>query len=211
MIKLSKVHNLKQNIIINNNNVHLYPPFARLLSVTLFLSILVISQPLATSNKNNDARNLRKSPLGKNLFHDVISTTNDGHYSKTFSFPSSPNLPLESNVLDASNDNSIVKSRSTHGRLLRSSSFYSRIHRKIASTFVPSHYLSSMQSFQQVSSQGDFVRFSIYSAIQDLSTSLRSVLATQRVLEGIGVGRVGATSLSASLNFIVRDGVGMVR
>jgi hypothetical protein len=212
-MKLSKVHNLKQNNIIINYNIYLYPPFAPLLSVTLLLSILVISQPLATSNNNNDTRNLRKSPQGKNLFHDVISTTNDGHYSKTFSFPSSPDLPLESNVCSASNDNdnSIVKSRSTHGTLLRSTAFYSRIHRKITSTFVPSHYRSSMPSFQKVSSQGDFVRFSIYSAIQDLSTSLRSVLATQRVLEGIGVGRVGATSLSASLNFIVRDGVGMVR
>ena len=42
-----------------------------------------------------------------------------------------------------------------------------------------------------------------------MSTNLRSVVATQRVLEGIGVGRDGATALSASLNFIARDGAGM--
>ena len=35
------------------------------------------------------------------------------------------------------------------------------------------------------------------------------MLATQRVLEGVGVGREGATALSASLNFILRDGCGM--
>lgn len=206
MIKLSTDHNLKQNkyITIHNNNF-LLSPFAPLFSVVLLLSILVISQPLATSSNNNPV-----SPQGKNLFQ-VISTTNDGHHSKTFHFPSPPSLPPESNVFDASNDYIIVKSRSTHGKLLRSFTSYSRIHRKIISTFVPSHYLSSMPSSQKVPSQGDFIRFSIYSAIQDLSTSLRSVLATQRVLEGIGVGRVGATSLSASLNFIVRDGVGMVR
>jgi hypothetical protein len=34
-------------------------------------------------------------------------------------------------------------------------------------------------------------------------------LATQRVLEGLGVGREGATALSASINFLVRDGFGM--
>lgn len=34
-------------------------------------------------------------------------------------------------------------------------------------------------------------------------------MATQRVLEGVGVGREGATALSALMNFIVRDGCGM--
>ena len=43
-----------------------------------------------------------------------------------------------------------------------------------------------------------------------MSTQLRGVLATQRVLEGIGVGRTGATATSAVLNFLVRDGSGMV-
>ena len=47
-------------------------------------------------------------------------------------------------------------------------------------------------------------------AAYDLSTQLRAVLATQRVLEGVGVGKEGATALSASLNFIMRDGCGMV-
>ncbi len=54
-----------------------------------------------------------------------------------------------------------------------------------------------------------YLSFSIWSWIQDLSTQLRAILATQRVLEGVGVGREGATALSASINFIVRDGCGM--
>ena len=54
-----------------------------------------------------------------------------------------------------------------------------------------------------------YLSFSIWSWIQDLSTQLRAILATQRVLEGVGVGREGATALSASINFIVRDGFGM--
>ena len=54
-----------------------------------------------------------------------------------------------------------------------------------------------------------FVSYSIWNAVQDLSTQLRGVLATQRVLEGIGVGREGATAISATINFIIRDGAGM--
>ena len=54
-----------------------------------------------------------------------------------------------------------------------------------------------------------YLHFSIWSWIQDISTQLRAILATQRVLEGIGVGREGATALSASINFLVRDGFGM--
>jgi Vitamin B6 photo-protection and homoeostasis len=49
----------------------------------------------------------------------------------------------------------------------------------------------------------------MFSWIQDTSTQLRSVLATQRVLEGVGVGREGATALSALMNYLVRDGCGM--
>jgi len=55
-----------------------------------------------------------------------------------------------------------------------------------------------------------YLSYSIWSWIQDLSTQLRAVLATQRVLEGVGVGKEGATALSASLNFILRDGCGMI-
>ncbi len=71
----------------------------------------------------------------------------------------------------------------------------------IRTTFLPS-------GFPQLTPQG-YLSFSLWSWIQDLSTQLRAVLATQRVLEGVGVGREGASVLSASLNFIVRDGCGM--
>ena len=71
----------------------------------------------------------------------------------------------------------------------------------LRSTFLPSGY-------PQKTPKG-YLSYSAWSWIQDLSTQLRGVLATQRVLEGVGVGREGATALSASLNFIVRDGCGM--
>ena len=54
-----------------------------------------------------------------------------------------------------------------------------------------------------------YLAFSIWSMVQDLSTQLRSIIATQRIFEGIGVGRQDATALSATINFLVRDGCGM--
>jgi hypothetical protein len=54
------------------------------------------------------------------------------------------------------------------------------------------------------------LNYAVWSWIQDLSTQLRGVLATQRILEGVGVGREGATALSALLNFLVRDASGML-
>ncbi|GAX18483.1 hypothetical protein FisN_2Lh140 [Fistulifera solaris] len=54
-----------------------------------------------------------------------------------------------------------------------------------------------------------YLSFATLNALQDLSTQLRGVLATQRILEGLGVGRADATATSAILNFLVRDGCGM--
>lgn len=70
----------------------------------------------------------------------------------------------------------------------------------IRSTFLPIGY--------PVKTPPGYLSFSIWSWIQDLSTQLRAILATQKVLEGVGVGRDGATALSATLNFILRDGCG---
>jgi len=63
---------------------------------------------------------------------------------------------------------------------------------------------------QDVLAQSGYLKYMICDNLQDLSTSLRSVLATQRILEGVGVGRTGATALSATLNFLIRDGCGMI-
>ena len=77
-----------------------------------------------------------------------------------------------------------------------------KIHSIIYRTFLPISYPSKTPK--------GYLGYVLYSSLQDLSTQLRGVLATQRVLEGLGVGKVGASSLSATLNFIVRDGVGMI-
>jgi len=72
----------------------------------------------------------------------------------------------------------------------------------IQNTFLPNNYPTKIPP--------NYLKYVFFSSLQDLSTQLRSVLATQRILEGMGVGSAEATPLSASLNFIVRDGIGMI-
>jgi hypothetical protein len=119
----------------------------------------------------------------------VISTNKNGGHSKVFSFDTSAgrgDLPID-----------FDKQRSKRGpaNALR------KVQTALRSTFLPSGYPNRTPD--------GYLRYSAWSWVQDISTQLRSVLATQRVLEGVGVGREGATALSALMNFLVRDGCGM--
>jgi Vitamin B6 photo-protection and homoeostasis len=69
------------------------------------------------------------------------------------------------------------------------------------STFLPVGYPASVQP--------RYLQFSIWNALQDWSTTLRSTLATQRILVGVGVGTSTATAVSAVQNFLIRDAAGM--
>mmetsp|Transcript_13972 Transcript_13972/g.21788 ORF Transcript_13972/g.21788 Transcript_13972/m.21788 type:complete len:438 (+) Transcript_13972:90-1403(+) len=115
----------------------------------------------------------------------VLSTKRDGGISKTFSFDKTPKTTKDNKKAGVSTSPKSIAS----------------IKAAIKSTFLPAGYPSKTPV--------GYLPFSIWSWTQDLSTQLRGVLATQRVLEGVGVGREGATALSALMNFIVRDGCGM--
>lgn len=120
----------------------------------------------------------------------VVSTKKDGGLSKTF-------------VLNADNDARVAavsKGRNNGGDHSLSHGI-KKIKAALRSTFLPSGYPTKTPP--------GYLSYSMWSWIQDISTQLRSVLATQRVLEGVGVGREGATALSALMNFLVRDGCGM--
>ncbi|KAL3805091.1 hypothetical protein HJC23_003319 [Cyclotella cryptica] len=83
----------------------------------------------------------------------------------------------------------------------------------LRSTFLPTirgSYDGGQKSQLTLLMESGYLPFILFDNLQDLTTSLRSVLATQRILEGVGVGRSGATALSATLNFLIRDGCGMV-
>ena len=113
----------------------------------------------------------------------VVSTKKDGGLSRTFTFDGTQHQNHSSRTLTTFNLS--VK----------------QIQAALRSTFLPSGYPTKTPP--------GYLSYSMWSWIQDTSTQLRSVLATQRVLEGVGVGREGATALSALMNFLVRDGCGM--
>ena len=76
------------------------------------------------------------------------------------------------------------------------------LRRAAVSTFLPAGYPSSVPE--------EYIRFQLWNILQDLTSNLRSILSTQKILEGMGVGRVGVTSLVATMQWIARDGASMI-
>ena len=85
-----------------------------------------------------------------------------------------------------------------------------RIGYALQSTFLPSVITDDINGNLNILSHTGYLKYILYDNIQDLTTSLKSVLAKQRILEAVGVGRQGATALSATLSFIGRDFCGII-
>ena len=123
----------------------------------------------------------------------VVSTKKDGGLSKIFTFDAVDNMhQLDGTVVMRRRRNDSDHSLS-HG--------IKKFQAALRSTFLPSGFPAKTPP--------GYLSYSMWSWIQDITTQLRSVLATQRVLEGVGVGREGASALSALMNFLIRDGCGM--
>ena len=135
----------------------------------------------------------------------VISRRNDGR-SQSFSFDEPSKSDSSEKV---ANGNSQVKFRLRQvGReIVKPTLALNHVQSALRSTFLPS--IPRTTSKNILSSSG-YLQYILFDNVQDLCTSLRSVLATQRILEGVGVGRADATALSATLNFLIRDGCGML-
>ena len=135
----------------------------------------------------------------------IISRKSDGLY-KTYNLI---NDGEDKNDVDGTHDNRQHK--------FHPSVALHRVQSALRSTFLPALPSSNVKGkdksnnyqLDKLRSSG-YIKYILYDNIQDLSTSLRSVLATQRILEGVGVGRADATALSATLNFVIRDMSGMV-
>ena len=115
----------------------------------------------------------------------IISRKSDGQY-KTY------------HVNDGKEDNDLEDGTNARKEmLLHPSAALHRVQSALRSTFLPALPSNNGQDNNGNNYQLDTLRKSgylnyiIYDNIQDLSTSLRSVLATQRILEGVGVGRAG--------------------
>jgi len=138
----------------------------------------------------------------------IISRKSDGQYK-------SYNL-----INDGKDTDDVDGTHDSRQHIFHPSKALHRVQSALRSTFLPALPSSNVRGnddnnnsnnyqMDKLRSSG-YIKYILYDNIQDLSTSLRSVLATQRILEGVGVGRTGATALSATLNFVIRDMSGMV-
>ncbi len=164
---------------------------------------LVDSESLASNNANSNSNSAHHQSSWR-----ITSIKNGVASSSPFIFHENDDDSLALSV--GNSENSMVRGTTTSSISSRdakkiykhgSGSYKERLYSVVRSTFLPI-------GFPNKTPPG-YLSYALWSWIQDLSTQLRAILATQRVLEGIGVGREGATALSASLNFIVRDGCGM--
>lgn len=137
---------------------------------------------------------LASKPLHKRNFSGLSSKIEDPHSS-------SHRFLIDNNHVTCTKNHEVLNGQNTGITKAFAFNPVNKLKAAIASTFLSSGYPKRTPN--------GYLSYSVWSWIQDLSTQLRGVLATQRVLEGVGVGREGATALSASLNFIVRDGCGM--
>ena len=136
----------------------------------------------------------------------VFSRRNDGR-SQSFSFDEPTISDISEQVADG---NSQVQFRLHQvGReIAKPTLALNHVQSALRSTFLPS--IPNSSTSKNILSSSGYLQYILFDNVQDLCTSLRSVLATQRILEGVGVGRADATALSATLNFLIRDGCGML-
>lgn len=76
------------------------------------------------------------------------------------------------------------------------------IMRECQEMFLPVGYPDSVSE--------DYLQFQCWDTIQAMCSYLRGVLATQSVLQSVGVGDDKATPLAAALQWVLRDGSGML-
>ncbi|KAL7682207.1 putative Root UVB sensitive family [Plasmopara halstedii] len=74
--------------------------------------------------------------------------------------------------------------------------------RELQEMFLPVGYPDSVSE--------DYLSFQFWDTLQAMCSYLRGVLATQSVLQSVGVGDDKATPLAAALQWVLRDGSGMI-
>ncbi|KAL9188760.1 hypothetical protein ACHAXT_007138 [Thalassiosira profunda] len=163
---------------------------------SLHLHLLLLS---AAHQRQPGCHALAQTPRGT-----IVSRRSDGR-SESFSLDGFDEDG--DGASDGASDGAHKRKRSERFSGIHPSATRRRVRAALQSTFLPN---STGGGNLEALRQSGYLRYIMYDNLQDLSTSLRSVLATQRILEGVGVGRSGATALSATLNFLIRDGCGMI-
>ncbi|KAH9196250.1 hypothetical protein AeNC1_001769 [Aphanomyces euteiches] len=76
------------------------------------------------------------------------------------------------------------------------------LRREISDMFLPFGYPDSVSH--------EYLTFQLWDTCQAMCSYLRGVLATQSVLESVGVGKESVTPLAAAIQWVMRDGSGML-
>ena len=79
---------------------------------------------------------------------------------------------------------------------------WARLKHATIATFLPAGFPASLPP--------EYLRYQAWNVVQDLSSSLRGVLCTQKILEGMGVGNAAMTSLAATMLWMAKDGSAML-
>lgn len=81
-------------------------------------------------------------------------------------------------------------------------SFVEKVRTFARNAFLPEGFPESVSE--------DYLSYQIWDTVQAFASSISGSLATQAVLEGIGVGDEKATSLAATITWLLRHGAGMI-
>ena len=81
-------------------------------------------------------------------------------------------------------------------------SFVEKVRTFARNAFLPEGFPDSVSE--------DYLSYQIWDTVQAFASSISGSLATQAVLEGIGVGDEKATSLAATITWLLRHGAGMI-
>lgn len=116
--------------------------------------------------------------------------------------PTNTRQPLE---LKLSNDGVLQSrpdARKSTSPLQLARSSIARLRSLVLATFVPIGYPDSVSP--------EYLRYQIWDTLQALCSYLRGIIATAKLMEGMGVGSSEATPLAAAVLWVLRDGAGMV-
>lgn len=56
----------------------------------------------------------------------------------------------------------------------------------------------------------DYLSYQIFDTIQAFCSSVNGTIATQSIMQGLGVGAEATTALAATMTWVLKDGVGMI-
>lgn len=115
---------------------------------------------------------------------------------RAIEYDTRPSHLTETNIAYNSSTGQLKSMKSR--RLASSTSIVAEFH----SMFLPAGYPTSVTD--------EYLSFQCWDTLQAMSSYLRGVLATQSVLQSVGVGSDSATPLAAAIQWIFRDGAGML-